>query len=391
MSWVLRIAFTIVFFTGLAIFAAEVEVQFNSSFDDSPQTALAFIPDNLPENEKRPLLVIAHPMGGNRYTGQKSGYHAEAAKRNWLVITPQLHGKNTPGETSCAALEAQHDIIDAVNYMKLNYPVDDSRIYLVGRSMGGMMTRIMMAKYPDVFAAGVAGQSADASHPDKLNNWVRSTLEQECGDDPWEYARRSAVNFARNLAYVPLIMWHGTNDGLVSPEFSQELYEAVKVYEPRIMPVFYLVGNTHLTPNVSPEWECTQLEPYQLTSDSFYQQPIRFYPALNLVTDESKTIFYFDLQMTENDEFAYIESSLAPADGEFDSAPSFSGSNQQSKADVIMTLKTRNLKEITINMDLIPEALRPASFILDALDAPPCLKIKQNNTISEAENVAIAD
>jgi poly(hydroxyalkanoate) depolymerase family esterase len=47
-------------------------------------------------------------------------------------------------------------ITDTVNAMKAAHDIDPNRIFITGLSAGGYMTTIMLACYPDVFAAGAA-------------------------------------------------------------------------------------------------------------------------------------------------------------------------------------------------------------------------------------------
>ena len=56
--------------------------------------------------------------------------------RQWLQAHNGLYSQ---------AIEAQRDVIDAIEYMQLHYRVDRARIYLVGRSMGGMLAEVMAA------------------------------------------------------------------------------------------------------------------------------------------------------------------------------------------------------------------------------------------------------
>ncbi len=341
-----------------AVAAAEIEFDFKSSYDGSSQKAAGFVPDDLAaDTTPRPLLLIAHFMGGNRYTAKNSGYYEAATKRGWLVAAPELHGKNTDGKTSCAALEAQHDIIDTMNYMKENYPVDNTRIYIAGRSMGGQLTAMMLAKYPDVFAAGVAGQGCyDLTALNELAGGVDINIRRELGDDPFEAERRSVANYAGNLASVPIIMWHGTGDGLVAPAQSERLFEAISEYQKYVRPVFYIANSGHINQNVPAEWVCDQLIPYQMTSDAGL--PTRWNPSLNIVTDEAKKFFYLDITPKDPGQFARVECDLT---GYFDRSPQLNGCKVKSGV-AGMTIRTKNVAELGIDLDLIPAAVRPQEF-----------------------------
>ncbi len=320
--------------------AGELELEFTSSFDQSKQKAAAYVPDRQPPaGKKMPLLVVAHYMGGDRFTARAQGYYQECEKRQWLLVSPELHGNKTPGQFSCAALPAQHDILDSIEYMKNNYPVDEGRIFIAGRSMGGMMTALMMAKHPDLFAAGVAGQGVSnletmVSTPDIMKNIVA-----ECGlaaENLFEYRRRSAINYASNLQYAPLIMWHGTNDTWVPPTQSEQLFNAVAKYNRFQEPVHYLTGACHCDDNYPPAWICDRLQYYHNKAEAGLNVDTRFYPDLELVTDEAQRIFWLRLEPADKNKFARIRATI--------------------KDDGLLAVKAENLAGVAVDLDSIPKS-----------------------------------
>ncbi len=320
----------------LSIFlsAAELDFEFTSSFDQSRQQAAGYAPDQIREDEKLPLLAIAHPMWGDRSFARRLGYYGEGEKRRWLIVCPQLHGRNTPGQFSCSALEAQHDMIDAINWMKAHYPVDESRIYVAGRSMGGGLTQMMLAKYPDLFAAGVAGQGiSDYTEIRSLHTGVTAKVLEELGSRPaneFEYRRRSATSYAPNFRYVPLILWHGTNDHVVPPEQSLLLEQAIRRYHPLQEGVHWKMAASHHEMNFTPAWICDQLAPYENIGAAFMQTPRRFFPSLHLITDEAKSFFYLHLTPARPDAFGEVESDLQ---------------------DGVLTVRATNLSQVRIDCD----------------------------------------
>lgn len=382
-----RILMMFAVFAAVVATAAEFETKFKSGYDGTEQRAAGWVPDGTGKSgEARPLLVVVHFMGGDRFSAKKLGYYEAAAKRGWLVVAPELHGKNTPGQTSFAALEAQHDVIDAVSYMKENYNVDATRIYIAGRSMGGQLTAMMLAKYPDLFAAGVAGQGCyDLSAESHFCSGVAEAVRRETGGEPFELRRRSAINYARNLAYVPIVLWHGTNDDIVSPRQSETLFDVATRFQPMTRPVFWLVGNGHLNANVSAEWVCSQLAPFQNTSD--LGPGPRFYPTLDLITDEAKSIFYLDITPADPGKFAHVAVSLT---ADFDRPVAILGAEAEAARPVTMRVRCENVKSLTVNLDLIPEPLRPAKFVADAAGLTPSEFSVEAKGVRRAEDIAIA-
>ena len=292
--------------------AEELEISFINEYDNSRQFAMAYIPDTCTDTENSPLLVVAHFMGGNQHTAEKSGYYPECDERGWLCVCPELHGKRSPGQISSAAVEAQYDVIGAINYMKAKYSVDSARIYIVGRSMGGMLTQVMLAKYPDLFAAGVSGQGIS-----DLPHWYETTtpslkenIIKECGplsqETRFDYERRSSISFAPNLAYVPLILWHGTNDTWVPPDQSERIVAEVRKYN-RFQPdVHWLQCAAHCPINYPASWVCDQLIYYENVPEAGYGTPTRFFSELNLVFDEAKQTYWLKVTPKSQDRFARV-------------------------------------------------------------------------------------
>lgn len=294
----------------------ELEISFTNEYDNTRQFAMAYIPEACTGTEAYPLLVVAHFMGGNQHTAKNSGYYPECDERGWLCVCPELHGTRSPGQISSAAIEAQYDVIGAIEYMKAKYNVDTTRVYIVGRSMGGMLTQVMLAKYPDLFAAGVSGQGIS-----DLPHWYETTIPslkeniiKECGplndETRFDYERRSSVSFAPNLAYVSFILWHGTNDTWVPPDQSERIVAEVRKYN-RFQPdVHWLHGAAHCPTNYTASWVCDQLTYYQNVPEAGYGTPTRFFPQLNLVFDEAKRIYWLDVTPGDPKRFARVNADI---------------------------------------------------------------------------------
>ena len=339
--------------------AEEVEFAFTNSFDKTEQKAVAYIPESVKNTEAVPLVVVAHFMGGDRFTAKNGGYYPECDTRGWLAVCPELHGLRTPGQTSLASLGAQHDIIDSIEYMKQHYKVDATRIYLVGRSMGGMMGAMIAAKYPDVFAAVLAGQGLydlklwnDTTIPS-----LRNSVEKEClpfsEATRFDYDRRSAVNYAPNFQYVPLILWHGTFDTWVSPVQAEKLTAAIRRFN-RFQPeVVWLRNAAHCPQNFPPKWELDQFMNYQNVCEAGFETPTRFTPELNIVTDEAKGFFWLGITPARDNAFARVKAGLA---GD------------------VLTIQAANTKEVSIDLGKVSKLTTFSKFVIQG-DAPLRLTI----------------
>jgi len=305
-----------ILFSILCVYAGEEkEVTFISSFDGSTQVAALFVPSDYDGKTSFPLLVDAHYWGGNRYTAKLQGYYEVCERLNWLLVCPELHGHRTSGQTSLAALEAQHDIIDSIDLVLRDYAVDRTRIYLAGRSMGGMLGAVMAGKYPDRFAAICVGQGiTDLARWFHEVEMFREGVEKECGGTPeqmpFEYARRSAINYASNIQYVPLIIWHGTNDTWVPPSQSEDFYLKLREKNKYQRLVDWIVGAPHCALNYTPEWICEQFLPYLNMAEKGIPSSFRHYPTLEITTDESKPYFWLQITMSDPNRFARVSASV---------------------------------------------------------------------------------
>ena len=356
--------FMLLFLSVLVTFcqAEEIEFTFQNTFDNTQQKAVVFVPDICKTKKENPLLVVAHYMGGTRYTAKNQGYYPECETRGFLLVCPELHGHRTNGKTSLSALEAQYDILGAITYMKRNYSVDTSRIYIVGRSMGGMLSQVMGAKYPDLFAAVVSGQGisdlklwAETTIPD-----LKNSVEMECNSysetTRFDYERRSSIYYAPNFQYVPLILWHGTNDTWVPPEQSEFLVTAIRHYN-RFQPdVNWLHCAPHCADNFTPEWVCDQLQYYQNVCEANTMTPTRFFPELNIVTDEAKRFYWLGVTPAKTDAFARIQASL--------------------RNDVLL-VQTENVRDVVVDLDHVSQLITFSNFDIRS-DTQLHLSIERN-------------
>lgn len=227
-------------------------------------------PSTYDPTEPTPLLISAHGFGSN---GLESllDYHDAAEARGWLMASADYHGEvfstgyndfftldsttfkpnfGVIGRRTLGSRASQWDILDIVNYVQANYNVDPARIYLVGHSMGGMTALLTGARWVDRFAAVVSDSGPtdltmweeETQSPDGLtpNAVINAAIRTETGtynatshvhlsprvpaDYPFEYERRSALNFAANFKHLPLLILHPDSDQKVLPHHAEDLY-----------------------------------------------------------------------------------------------------------------------------------------------------------------------
>ena len=127
------------------------EITFFSEADGSMQPAL-FCPAQ--GDGPRPLVVALHTWSyGMAGGGEK--FFPGCAKRNWHCIYPEFRGPNWRPE-ACGSDLVVSDLAGAVAYVKANYPVDDSRVFLVGGSGGGHASLLLAGRHPELWTAAAA-------------------------------------------------------------------------------------------------------------------------------------------------------------------------------------------------------------------------------------------
>ncbi len=227
-----------------------IPLRFDSTHDGTEQKGLLQIPDRYDTQEKTPLLVWAQGMYRKSDFGIEN-IGVEANRKGWLLLTADLHGERTGGETNLGAPSAVQDMIDALDHVVRNHPVDTSRIYLAGISMGGLTGGLILTRAPDRFAAGALLLGIT-----DLKDWFEQTrgmdgdyhadIIRECGgtpeEKPGEYARRSLLVHAKTLARIPMMICHGRKDTVVPVSHSDKLIREISNHRPADLYVYWAGG-----------------------------------------------------------------------------------------------------------------------------------------------------
>ncbi|MGI5519390.1 extracellular catalytic domain type 1 short-chain-length polyhydroxyalkanoate depolymerase [Micromonospora sp. CA-259024] len=184
----------------------------------------AYRPDGLPANS--PAVVLLHGC-----TQNASGYFANSGWQKYadqwkfaLIVAQQPSGNNAnscfnffeAGDTTRGQGEAL-SIKQMVDHAKANFGVNGSRVYVSGLSAGGAMSAVMLATYPDVFAAG----SIIAGIPYRCaTSMVNAFSCMNPGADKTPAAWGDLVRGAYSGYTGPrprVAIWHGTSDTTVTP------------------------------------------------------------------------------------------------------------------------------------------------------------------------------
>ena len=88
------------------------------------------------------------------YGAEQSGWHDIADREDFIVVYPKPAVNKMWNVWDDPVLPSDHAFILALlAYLKDTYPIDETRVYVTGFSMGGMMTHSLACAHPELFAA----------------------------------------------------------------------------------------------------------------------------------------------------------------------------------------------------------------------------------------------
>lgn len=108
-----------------------------------------YVPNEVAEgnsgDKKYPLIIACHGAGDEM--------HYEAESQGWVSLIPEKDVIVASMEHNVETEDRGQDINTLTRYLIDNYPVDASRIYIVGFSMGGGVVSDAVANDPELYAA----------------------------------------------------------------------------------------------------------------------------------------------------------------------------------------------------------------------------------------------
>ena len=192
-------------------------------------------------SENAPLVVVLHGCTQQASSLAPAGFEALAEELGFYLLYPQQKSANNPvgcfnwaGEYGDAANLTRgqgenQSIMSMVEAMKAAHSIDPARVYVLGFSAGAAFTAVMLATWPDAFAAGAIaagvpyrcatdqagafacmnlGSNADRKKtPAQWGDLVRA------GDPGW------------TGPWPRVLVMHGTADATVHPDAATELIE----------------------------------------------------------------------------------------------------------------------------------------------------------------------
>ncbi|MEU2145415.1 MULTISPECIES: alpha/beta hydrolase family esterase [Streptomyces albovinaceus subgroup] len=187
-------------------------------------------PATLPANA--PVVVALHGCTQSAQVySDNAGLNTFADRHGFLVVYAETTTANNaskcfnwfqPGDTRRGQGEAA-SIRQMVAHAATAYGADTGRVQVTGLSAGGAMTSVMLAAYPDVFAAGavVAGIPYGCG-VDVVSAFGCMSPGVDRTPAAWAQAVRDAHPGFEG-PWPRVAIWHGDNDATVAPRNADEL------------------------------------------------------------------------------------------------------------------------------------------------------------------------
>ncbi|WP_407676342.1 extracellular catalytic domain type 1 short-chain-length polyhydroxyalkanoate depolymerase [Plantactinospora alkalitolerans] len=209
-----------------------------------------YVPDNV--GPRPALLVLIHYCGGSApaiFNGNGRDYVTAANRYGYVIVLPEVTRSSkcfdvySPQGLRRGGGSDSDGIISMVNYAKQRHNVDPGRVYVSGFSSGAMMTNVMAAQYPDVFAAGssfsgvpatcfATGSSTNTWNSQCAGGQLTRTAQQ------WGDAAR-AMYPGYSGRYPRMQFWHGATDTTLSyVNFGEEIKQWTNLNGLSQTPVF---------------------------------------------------------------------------------------------------------------------------------------------------------
>jgi len=199
-----------------------------------------YVPAGMPQNA--PLVLALHACGQQAADYDKAGWDALADQYKFYVVYPEqttannaltcfnwagnntnpVTGDNDPANLT-RGMGENESIKQMVDQMKADYSIDGKRVFISGLSGGGAQTALMLATWPDVFAAGAT--FAGIPYWCTTNkNQVTTCLNPGVSHTPAEWGDLVRKDFPGYSGPWPRIaIWQGTKDSVVNPANQTEL------------------------------------------------------------------------------------------------------------------------------------------------------------------------
>jgi len=138
-----------------------------------------YVPTRYDRTRPMPLIVALHGLGGNEgsfFESYEKRLPVLAEQHGYIIAAPLGYRPDgfygwgvaePPADVASRQLQerSEQDVMEVLARVKQDYRIDESRIYLMGHSMGAIGTWRLAARYPDIWAAvgPIAGNGSTAT------------------------------------------------------------------------------------------------------------------------------------------------------------------------------------------------------------------------------------
>jgi poly(hydroxyalkanoate) depolymerase family esterase len=159
-----------------------------------------------------------------------AGWSTLADRYGFVLLLPQQQASNNPNNCFNWFLpgDIERDkgealsIRQMVEAMILEHGIDRGRVFVTGLSAGGAMTSVMLATYPETFAAGAVIAGLPYRTAMNVNEAFESMFQVRARSAPeWGDLVRAAS--PHRDAWPRISVWHGSADQVVKPQNADEI------------------------------------------------------------------------------------------------------------------------------------------------------------------------
>lgn len=223
------------------------------SFDGLSVPAFLTLPSSSASTEPYPLIVSLHGGPEKQTRPDFDPVVQYFTSCGFGVLEPNFRGSTGYGDEYASLddkdkrMDAAHDVKCIVNSIVAEYPVDESRVVLIGESYGGFLTLLCLTEFPERWAAGVTlfGITNLVTFLKNLPEWRRTRREDEYGSLDDNIALLEQLNPLSRLDRLeaPLLVLHGEEDQRVPVNEAKQIVEKAPSSVPVQVEIFEDVGH----------------------------------------------------------------------------------------------------------------------------------------------------